>query len=107
MAQRNSRRRSGTKAPQFPVGIAWYDATQWAKLNEIAADADRLDESHEAWQQNAERTLQQLSGEGLVIRRVPIDVDALVKWCRAHNKPIDGKARAEYTSMIVVSEKGT
>jgi hypothetical protein len=83
------------------VGIAWYDATQWAKLKEVAVDPDQLDETHEAWQRTAERTLQQLSAEGLVIRRIPINVDALVQWCRANQKVIDGKARAEYTSLIV------
>jgi hypothetical protein len=83
------------------VGIAWYDATQWAKLKEVAADPDHLDETHEAWQRIAEHTLQQLSAEGLVIRRIPINVDALVQWCRANQKVIDGNARAEYTSLIV------
>jgi hypothetical protein len=34
-------------------------------------------------------------------RRVPIDVDALIQWCRVHRKAIDGNARAEYTNLIV------
>jgi hypothetical protein len=29
------------------------------------------------------------------------DVDALIQLCRVHHKAIDGKARAEYTSLIV------
>ena len=79
------------------VGIGWYDASQWARLKEVAADSDRLDESHEAWQ----RTAQELASQGLAVRRVPIDVDALIQWCRVHRKAIDGNARAEYTSLIV------
>jgi hypothetical protein len=101
MARRDSRRRSREADPPMVVGIAWYDATQWAKLKEVAADPDQLDQTHEAWQRTAERTLQQLSAEGLVIRRIPINVDALVQWCRANQKVIDGKVRAEYTSLIV------
>src|SRR5689334_8179498 len=101
MAGRNSRQRSRRAGPPMVVGIGWYDAAQWAKLKEVAADPDRLDESHEAWQRTAERTAQQLAAQGLAVRRVPIDVDALVQWCRAHHKAIDGKARAEYTSLIV------
>jgi len=101
MARRNPRRRSRKASPPLVVGIAWYDATQWAKLKQIAADPDELDESHEAWQRTAERTLQQLAAQGLAVRRIPIDVDALVQWCRADNKAIDGVARAEYTSLIV------
>ncbi len=83
------------------VGIGWYDATQWAKLKEVAADSDRLDKSHEAWQRSAERTAQELASQGLAVRRVPIDVDALIQWCRVHHKEIDGNARAEYTRLIV------
>ena len=83
------------------VGIGWYDATQWAKLKEVAADSDRLDDSHEAWQRTADRTAEELASQGMTVRRVPIDVDALIQWCRVHDKAIDGKARAEYTSLIV------
>jgi hypothetical protein len=83
------------------VGIAWFDPVQWAKLKRVAADADQLDETHEEWQRNAERTERELATRGLALRRIPIDVDALVEWCRRQNKPVDGAARAEYTSLIV------
>lgn len=101
MTHRNSRRRPQKTDPPMVVGIGWYDATQWAKLKEVAADPDRLDESHEAWQRSAERTAQELASQGLAVRRVPIDVDALLQWCRDHHKAIDGDARAEYTRLIV------
>jgi hypothetical protein len=83
------------------VGIGWYDAAQWAKLKQLAVDAADLDESHEAWQRNAERTERELAQRGLVVRRVPIDVDALAAWCRARGKPVNGASRAEYTSELV------
>jgi hypothetical protein len=87
------------------VGIGWYDAVQWAKLKGVAADPDRLDDSHEAWQRTAERTLQELMAQGLDVRRVPIDVDALVQWCRDHGKAIDAKARAEFTTVIATGRQ--
>jgi hypothetical protein len=102
MARRDSKRRSRKADPATVIGIGWYDPAQWAKLKEIATDPDHLDESHEAWQRMAERTLQELTAQGYAVRRVPIDVDALLQWCRAHNKAIDGKARAEYTSQIIM-----
>jgi hypothetical protein len=100
MARRKSQRSRGT-GPSVVVGIGWYDVAQWTKLKQVAVDAAELDESHEAWQRNAERTERELSRQGLVIRRVPIDVDTLVAWCRARDKPVDGTSRAEYTSEVV------
>jgi hypothetical protein len=81
------------------VGIGWYDAVQWAKLKQVAVDAAELDDTHEEWQRNAERTERELArGRGLVIRRVPIDVDALVAWCRERNKPVNGASRSAYAA---------
>jgi hypothetical protein len=104
MTRRESRRRSRKTGLPLVVGIAWYDSTQWTKLKQIAADTEQLDDTHEEWQRNAERTERQLAADGMAVRRVPIDVDALVAWCRAQNKPVDGAARAEYTSRIVRGE---
>ncbi len=101
MARRESRRRSSKTSPRLVVGLAWYDCLQWAKLKQIAADAEQLDDTHEQWQRNAERTERHLAAQGMVVRRVPIDVDALVAWCRAQNKPVDGAARVEYTCQMV------
>jgi hypothetical protein len=101
MARRASRRRSSTTGSPLLVGIGWYDATQWAKLKQVAADATDLDDSHADWQRNAEWTERELSQRGLHVRRVAIDVDALVAWCRERGKPINGDSRTEYTCEIV------
>ena len=47
-----------------------------------AADAANLDDSYETWQRHAERTEPELSPPGLLMRRVAIDLDALVAWSR-------------------------
>ena len=104
MARRESRRRTHKTGLTPVVGIAWYDSAQWTKLKQIAADTEQLDDTHEEWKRNVERTERQLAADGMVVRRVPIDVDALVAWCRSQNKPVDGASRAEYTSRIVRGE---
>jgi hypothetical protein len=104
MARRESRRPTRKTGLPPVVGIALYDSAQWTKLKQIAADTVQLDDTFEEWKRNVERTERQLAADGMVVRRVPIDVDALVAWCRAQNKPVDGAARAEYTSRIVRGE---
>ncbi len=95
MARRESRRPTHKTGLTPVVGIAWYDSAQWTKLKQIAADTEQLDNTHEEWKRNVEQTERQLAADGMVVRRVPIDVDALLAWCRAQNKPVDGAARAE------------
>jgi len=107
MAGRKSRRRPRKADAPRQIGIAWYDPVQWAKLKQVATDADQLDDTHEEWQRNAERLERELSAGGLAIRRVAIDVDALVEWCRGQNKPVDGAARAEYTTLIIRGERSS
>jgi hypothetical protein len=101
MPRHESRRRSRKTGLPAVVGIAWYDSVQWTKLKQIAADAQKLDDTHQDWQRNVEQTERQLAADGMVVRRVLIDVDALVVWCHAQNRPVNGAARAEYTSRMV------
>jgi hypothetical protein len=107
MARRKFRPRTAAASPPLLAGIGWYDAAQWAKLKQIADDTAEVDDTYGDWQRNAERTERELSRRGLVTRRVVIDVDALVEWCRARGKPVDGSSRAEYTSVIVLGMKLT
>jgi hypothetical protein len=80
------------------VGVAWYRAEQWERLREVADDPERLEMPYEEWQQGAEEALQRLTKEGLDPIPVPVDVEALIQWCREHNRPIDGNTRAEYAA---------
>lgn len=101
MAKRRVRARTQT-AP-MNVAIAWYDATQWSKLKLIADDADNLDDTYEAWQRNAMNLERELRKKGIEIRRVSIDVDALVIWCRSHQKRINGEARSAFAAELAAS----
>ncbi len=57
-------------------------------MKQIAADAANLDESHETWQRHEERTKRELSRQGLLIRRVAIDLDALARVRDAVQVPL-------------------
>src|SRR5262245_25335480 len=83
------------------IGVAWYSLAQWARLREVAADPEELDQTYEAWLSTYERTTRDLTAQGMVLRKVPVDVAELEKWCRERKKQIDGRARSEYVSEIV------
>ena len=78
------------------TGVAWYRRDQWARLLELAADADSLEAAYEDWLAGAQETIVQLTIAGARVRRVDIDVDDLVRWCRHEGRPLDSAARAAF-----------
>jgi hypothetical protein len=103
MARRHGRARP--RAVPARVAVAWYDATQWAKLKQVAQDADSLDDSYEDWQRGAERLERDLRRKGIEIQRAYIDVDSLVGWCASRQKPINGEARSEYAAQLAANRE--
>jgi hypothetical protein len=78
--------------------MAWYRRDQWARLRELAADADRLEEAYEDWLAGAQKTVVQMTAAGVRVRRVEIDLDELVRWCRHEGRPLDSAARAAFAA---------
>ena len=76
------------------TGVAWYRREDWSRLREIASDRTNLDDSYEAWLAGAQKTLLDLAIAGVAARRVSVDIEALVRWCRAEGRPVDSAARA-------------
>jgi hypothetical protein len=101
MARRKPKKRPRASGPSMVVGIGWYERAEWAKLKTVVADTGNIDDTYEEWLSSAERAERQLARPGLAMRRVPINVDALVAWCAARQKAVDGAARAEYVQELV------
>jgi len=80
------------------TGIAWYRRDQWARLRELAADAEKLEESYQGWLAGAQKTLIGLTLAGVNVRRVDVDLDELVRWCRCEGRPLDSPVRAAFTA---------
>ncbi len=80
------------------TGIAWYRRDQWARLRELAADADRLEEAYEDWLAGAQKAVVQMTALGVRVRRVDIDLDELARWCRHEGRPLDSAARAAFAA---------
>lgn len=88
--------------------FAWYDESQWELLCTLVPDRGELDETYDQWQQSANRAIRMIESNGYKVRRVAVDVSALAAWCRDHDRPINGEARAEYAAQLEQrSDKGT
>jgi hypothetical protein len=82
------------------IAVAWYDPVQYERLREVASDPENLDDSFDDWHRGATRVLAELESKGTRVEKVPVDIEALVRWCREQARPVDGPARAEYAAML-------
>ena len=87
------------------LGLAWYTREAWEHLRKLADDREALDDTFEDWERGALAAIRDLATVGRQIRKVPIDVDALVSWCRERNCRNDSAARAEYVTHLLQQGK--
>lgn len=87
------------------IGLAWYTREAWHCLRELAADVSALDDTYEDWERGALRAIRELEATGRVVRRVPINVDLLARWCQERHRPLDSAARAEYVTHLLQASR--
>ena len=78
------------------MGIAWYKPEQWQRLREVSADPEKLEQTHAEWQALATQTLGDLQRNGFSVRKVDVNVEELVTWCREKGMAIDAQARSSF-----------
>jgi hypothetical protein len=88
-------------AADAAIGLAWYTREGWERLRELAVDRAQLDDSFDDWERGAQAAIAELAAIGTVVRKVPIDVEALLAWCQAKDLPLNSAARAEYVAHLV------
>ena len=92
------------EANKVVAGVAWFRADQWQLLRSLSVDADTLERTHAEWEAIAEKRLLDLAHQGLTVRKVDVDVDDLVTWCRLKQRPLNGAARAAYALALLQDE---
>jgi len=102
-----SRRRKRSQVPNamMELGLAWYSRQNWERLREIADDRDKLDDAYEDWERQALKMIHDLEAVGRRIRKVPINIEALIAWCAERKCRIDMAARSEYVSYLLSQGK--
>ena len=89
------------------VGIAWYRPEQYGLLRALAADADSMAKTYDEWLAGVTKTMQELRRQGIVVRRVDVEVRELAAWCEQQGRPFDGEARSVYAAEKVKQGHGT
>jgi len=53
----------------------------------------------------AEEALREFSQTGVRPEKVLVHADALLSWCRSHNRPNDSAARSAYVAELIGTQK--
>lgn len=86
--------------PKIIVGIAWFRSDQWELLRALAADPEGLEQTHAEWLALAEKSVRTLKKQGVLVRKVVVDVNDLNAWCLENHRPLDSAARAAYAGKL-------
>lgn len=96
MKNRKPKSAKRPESAEVVSGVAWYRADQWPRLLEVSVDHSELGRTYAEWQAMATKGLAELARAGVWARKVDVDVDELVEWCRSEGRPVDGAARAAF-----------
>jgi hypothetical protein len=80
------------------LAIAWYKSEQWQRLLEISEDRAELESTHTEWELNAVQSMKKLMRSGLRLVKISVDVEELLHWCLAGNRPVNGETRSTYAA---------
>ena len=90
-----------TIPPDAQIGLGWYTREQWQRLIEVVGDRSKLNDTFEDWERNALSAVREIESQGRLIRKVMVNVEALMAWCRERGCRMDGAARAEYVVHLI------
>lgn len=80
------------------VGIAWYQESEWKEFRLRMADPEIFNYSYGEWIIGAQKTMQKLENEGIIVRKTPIPIDDFLSWCEKNRRRPDGSARSAYVA---------
>jgi hypothetical protein len=76
------------------IVMSWYSPADWKRLTAIPEAHIR--KSYYQFVRAAERAERMLAARCIRVRRLPIDIDHMITWCRRNNYKIDEAGRAIY-----------
>ena len=83
---------------RISIGIAWYRPDQWTLLRALASDPEVLENTYGEWLHFATKKMEDLRKEGIVVKKVDVDVQELAAWCQSRDRVLNGDARASFVT---------
>jgi hypothetical protein len=84
----------------IPVAACFYTREDYGKLLEISDDRKEMCDTYEDWLVQFMKMKTGLEQEGIVVKPLPVKLDALLEFCKKNNLKNTGEARSRYASFL-------
>ncbi len=81
------------------IAIAWYKRDEYDKLLRVIIDKDSMPLNYDTWFEIATVAIEDLKNQGFDVKKIVVDVDELIEWCRVMKKENTAKNRALFVSL--------
>ena len=78
------------------VKIAYYRRKDWKRFLKMADDSEKMHDSWDGWNGQAEKLKQELTNKGFNVAYVVVDLDELTQYCKHHKIKNNGEARSQF-----------
>lgn len=85
--------------PEVVSAIGWYEESQWPEY--VRLMVDNKEPSYADWRQKALALEEEMKGQGLQVRRVPVDLSEFELWCKVRKRRRDAHARSEFVTQQI------
>ncbi len=92
-----------TNEEKIQIGFCWYQPEQWKQLREVVPDPESLDATYDEWKKSATVAINNLKAEGLSVKKVSINIKALITWCSEKGLEPISSSRSEYAAFKLQS----
>lgn len=79
------------------IGITWYRREDYARLQALFPDGDKIADTYEDWVKQAENIAGRMTLEGFTVVKAYISPKTFPAWCKARGFEMDAKARTEWS----------
>jgi len=90
-----------------PTRTPWLRRDQWDLFRRVFAGDDELPASYDEWLRGSQDAVLQWTAAGFHIKRVEIDVEQLVAWCRRQRRPVDALAMMLFSGEVDLAGSST
>jgi hypothetical protein len=80
------------------VNLAYYEKKDWKQFIAMIDDKESMHERWEDWYKDFQKTRDNLTALGFLVREVRINIGELRAYCLERGVKIDGKARSQFVS---------
>lgn len=75
--------------PDSTARTPWLRRDQWELFRSVFAGDDELPASYDEWLHQSQGSVIRMTAAGFRVKRIEIDVEELVAWCRRNRRPVD------------------